>query len=85
MCSWYNGSVYTYADMPDKTIEGIKTETSKGLAVAAFYFETTLGVPAETFGDWLAEKCPTAAHSVKFYMNFRNKHADLPQWTMMNS
>ncbi len=68
---------YTYKDMPDKTKEGIKKETSLGLAVAAFYFETTLGIPQETFKSFLEEKCKSDAEKLLWYMNFRNDNPEL--------
>jgi len=68
---------YSYADMPDKTLEGIKKEVEVGLATIAVYFETTLGVPLEIFQEMLETKLKTGADSLLFYMNFRNKHPEL--------
>ncbi len=68
---------YTYKDMPDKSKEGILEEARNGLATAAFWFQTTQGIPVEIFKEWLHEKCPTAADSLHFYMNFRNQHPEL--------
>lgn len=68
---------YTYANMPNKTKEGIRTEVSRGLADIAFYALSQLGIPLELFEEMLEMNCPTNAHKLKFYMDMRNKN---PQW-----
>lgn len=68
---------YTYNEIPDKSKEGIRQEVIRGLATIAFWFATTKGVDKETFLHWLEEKCPTQAHELLFYMDFRNEHSEL--------
>lgn len=68
---------YTYKDMPDKTLNGIKQEASKGLAIMAAYFVTTKGLPLDMIQEELRERCHTAADSINVYMGFRNEHPEL--------
>ena len=68
---------YTYQDMKDKTIEGIKKEVQLGLAKIVFYFYQTHGMPPDVFKDILAEKISNAGESLLFYMNFRNEHPEI--------
>ena len=70
---------YTYQDMPDKSIEGIKKEVENGLAIGAVYFQETLGVPLEEFQNMLDTKTPTNPEKLLWYMNFRNLHPKLFQ------
>lgn len=63
--------------MSDKSIEGIRREVSKGLAVAAFYFFTTHAMPIEMFEELIEERLPTGVHTLEFYMVFRNEHPEL--------
>lgn len=68
---------YTYEDFKDKTKEGIDKELGEGLAVAAFYFYQTLGVPVEIFNDWITTKLHNKAEQLLWYMNFRNDNLKL--------
>lgn len=67
--------MYSYKDIPDKTVDGIRREVSKGLAVIAVYFQTTFGFPFEVFKDKIDSM--DDAKKTLFYMNFRNKHPEL--------
>lgn len=68
---------YTFADMQDKTVDGIRKEVESGLATIAVYFHTTFGLPLEYFSSQIEERCPTNPDKVIFYMNFRNLHPEL--------
>lgn len=61
---------------PNQTKESIKAEASDGLAVAAAYFQTTLGIPFEIFREQI-ESLPSDAHRILWYMNFRSQHPEL--------
>lgn len=63
--------------MPDKSVTGIIKEVESGLAVAAFYFEDTLGLPLEIFKMEMEEKCSTNDQKILWYFNFRNLHPEL--------
>lgn len=66
---------YTYQDMPDKSKEGIRKETSRGLGTIAAFFLRTYGLPFDYFKTETNKL--NDARKVLFYMNFRNKHPDL--------
>lgn len=68
---------YTYNEMPDKSKQGIKNEVSKGLAIIAFYFQTVLGIPLDTFEDMLEKRCKNDADKLFFYINFRNDKPEI--------
>ena len=66
---------YTYQNMQDKSIEGVCKEVSKGLAIAAFYLVTTVGMPKGLFKEKILEL--NDAEKLLWYMNFRNKNPKL--------
>lgn len=70
---------YTYKDIKDKSIEGIKKETTEGLAKIGFYFFTTYGIPLNVFRDILSERFHTMVDEVHLYFRFRNDHPELFQ------
>jgi hypothetical protein len=67
---------YTYRDMEDKTREGIHAEVQRGLAVMAFYFITTKGIPKDIVREWFEETVEPLTNAAKIdaYMRFRNDH-----------
>jgi hypothetical protein len=65
---------YTYNDMPDKSIEGVRKELNDGLVKIAVFFTQSLGIPFENFKDMLKDNCKNDAEAMLFYMNFRNLH-----------
>lgn len=66
---------YTYNEMKDKTIDGIKNETRDGLITMGLYFYQTHGLPIEFFKE-LIDKL-SFAEKVNLYMNFRNGNKKL--------
>jgi hypothetical protein len=65
---------YTYDDIPDKTVAGIKAEVESGLVEIAHYFATTLGFPLDLFNEELERNFPTNLGKLHFYMAMRNQN-----------
>jgi len=68
---------YTFTDMPDKSLEGIKKEVQAGLTKMAVYMQTTMGFPFETFQELYQDKIKDDAQATLLYMNFRNQHPNV--------
>lgn len=69
--------MYTFADMPDQTFEGLCAELAHGLGIAMAYFHDTLGMDSEIFQLIMIDRCPTMDGQMAWYLNFRNKHPEL--------
>lgn len=67
---------YSYHDMPDRTLSGVKKEVARGSVIAAVYFQTSFGVPVEYFNDWWVG-LGSLESQLLWYMNFRNGHSKL--------
>ena len=66
---------YTYKDFKDKSIDGVRKEVSKGLAIAVFYLVNTLGMPKKLFEEKISKL--NDAEKLLWYMNFRNQNLKL--------
>jgi len=67
---------YTYADMPDKTKNGIYSEVKRGLALIAFHGITTLGIPKEMMQDYFSDTIDPLSNAEKMaiYFRYRNEY-----------
>lgn len=65
---------YHFADMPDKTKDGVMRELSSGLVKMVVYYQTVHGLPIDMMKDLLTKDFPTNDRKLGFYMDFRNRH-----------
>lgn len=68
---------YTFEDMPDKSLEGIRKEVADSIAALAFYFETVKGIPFDYLMSWIGRDFPKDIDKVHLHFKIRNSYPNL--------